>query len=160
MPAPPAPTHPPTHATDVPRLLEFLQERDAPCPLCGYNLRSLTRPECPECRHPLVLAVGVRDLRFGWFIATIAPGLFSGIAAAFLAIPIVLSPLKGGGPAPWFVVATDAFGWLSGVTALLIIAQRYRFLRQRRNAQMAVALVTWGVHALAFTALLLMAIFA
>jgi hypothetical protein len=24
---------------------------DVPCPLCGYNLRGLTKPRCPECGH-------------------------------------------------------------------------------------------------------------
>lgn len=26
-------------------------DRDIPCPLCGYNLRGLTVPRCPECGH-------------------------------------------------------------------------------------------------------------
>ncbi len=85
---------------EVALLLTFLRERDASCPLCGYNLRSLVRPQCPECREDLILAVGVRKLRFGWFLATITPGLFSGIAAFFLLIPIIMSPLLGGGAPP------------------------------------------------------------
>ena len=85
---------------EVALLLTFLRERDASCPLCGYNLRNLVRPQFPECREDLVLAVGVRKLRFGWFLATITPGLFSGIAAFFLLIPIIMSPLLGGGAPP------------------------------------------------------------
>ena len=38
-------------------LLDFVRDRDAACPRCGYNLRNLTLPRCPECRHDLVLAV-------------------------------------------------------------------------------------------------------
>ena len=83
---------------EVALLLTFLRERDASCPLCGYNLRNLVRPQCPECREPLVLAVGVRKLRFGWFLATITPGLFSGIAAALFLIPLIAVPLRGGAP--------------------------------------------------------------
>lgn len=30
-------------------LCEFLADRDAPCPRCGYNLRGLTGEACPEC---------------------------------------------------------------------------------------------------------------
>ena len=80
---------------EVALLLTFLRERDASCPLCGYNLRNLVRPQCPECQEDLILAVGVRKLRFGLFLATITPGLFSGIAAPLLLIPIIAVPLTG-----------------------------------------------------------------
>jgi hypothetical protein len=32
-----------------PRLIRLLLERDIPCPGCGYNLRGLESPTCPEC---------------------------------------------------------------------------------------------------------------
>src|SRR5256885_16796049 len=70
-------------------LLEFLREHEAPCPVCGYNLKALTRPICPECGQGLVLAVGAARLRFGWLFAAVAPGFFSGIAAGFGLVPIV-----------------------------------------------------------------------
>ena len=81
-------------------LLEFLRERDVLCPVCGYNLRNLTRPQCPECRKDLVLAVGLKKPRFGWFLVTITPGLFSGIAAGLLLIPLIGQMVLGGGVAP------------------------------------------------------------
>ena len=58
-------------------LLEYVRERDVPCPLCGYNLRNLTRPQCPECREDLKLTVGLLKPRFGWFLATVTPGTAS-----------------------------------------------------------------------------------
>ncbi len=70
-----------TKEGDTVRLVEFLQDRDAPCPLCGYNLRNLTGDVCPECGQKLLLTVGVHHMRFGWFLATVTPSLFSGIAA-------------------------------------------------------------------------------
>ena len=103
-------------------LLEFLRGRDAPCPRCGYNLRDLPASACPECHEPLALAVGFRKPRFGWFLATIAPGLFSGISAALLAVPLVgslyWSPNQ---PAPWPLWSTDAFGWLSALAVLILV---------------------------------------
>lgn len=35
-------------------LLEYLAERDVPCPGCGYNLRNLTGALCPECGKPAI----------------------------------------------------------------------------------------------------------
>lgn len=44
-------------------LQEFLAQQDAPCPACGYNLRGLTGPACPECAG--VLTLGVARAREG-----------------------------------------------------------------------------------------------
>ena len=142
-------------ADDDTLLLEFLRARDAPCPLCGYNLRDLPAPRCPECREPLSLAVGFRTPRFGWFLTTIAPGLFSGISAALMLVPLVgtvyFSPNP---PAPWWAWATDAFGWLSAVAALILIRYRDVFLRKPQARQRAWALAVWLVHLGAFAVLM------
>src|SRR5690348_5014609 len=81
-------------------LLEFIREHDAACPVCGYNLKTLTRPICPECGQELVLAVGAAHLRFGWLLVSLAPGFFSGIAAFFLLVPIVGVMFFGNGKLP------------------------------------------------------------
>src|SRR5205809_4254839 len=54
-------------------LLDFLRDHDAACPVCGYNLKTLTRPICPECGHELVLTVGTTRVRLGWLLAAVAP---------------------------------------------------------------------------------------
>src|SRR5687767_15104169 len=87
VPRAPATDSPTSRAQEM--LLDFLREHDAPCPVCGYNLKALTRPICPECGQDLVLAVGAARLRLGWLFAAVAPGFFSGIAAVFLLVPIV-----------------------------------------------------------------------
>ncbi len=148
----------PSESVDL--LLEFLRERDVPCPVCGYNLRNLTRPQCPECRKELALAVGLKKPRIGWFLVTITPGLFSGIAAALMLMPIMIVPLLGGGLAPWRFVAVDAFGWFSGLAALVIVRFRHPFLRQPQPTQRMWAAVAWGIHLLAFAVLIMLAIFA
>jgi hypothetical protein len=38
-------------------LTQFLADRDAACPHCGYNLRGLREAECPECASPVSLTV-------------------------------------------------------------------------------------------------------
>ena len=63
--------------SDEAALLDFLRDRDVPCPLCAYNLRGLTSPRCPECGHELHLTVGVTDLRIGAWVTCLI-----GLAAA------------------------------------------------------------------------------
>lgn len=135
-------------------LLDFLRDRDVLCPLCGYNLRNLSRPQCPECRQDLSLTVGVQRPRVVWLLATITPCTFSGIAAALLLIPIIGVPMRGGGQAPWYILATDAFGWLSGLFALMLVQYRYAFLRMPQPTQITWAITTWAVHLAAFMLLM------
>ncbi len=127
-------------------LLEFVRDRDASCPLCGYNLRNLPKPTCPECCERLSLSVGLRKPRFGWFIVAIAPGIFSSICAAFLLVPLMIGLFRPSGPDPWQVWSVDAFGWLSGLAALVLVKYRYAFLRQPQAAQRVWAVMAWAIH--------------
>jgi hypothetical protein len=137
----------------VAHLLEYLRGRDVLCPLCGYDLRDLTEPRCPECRQDLALTVGVTRLRFGWLIVTIIPSMFSGIAAGLLLIPMLGVLFTGGERAPWPIVAAEIFGWLSTIAALLLLHKRYLFLRQPQAAQCGWAVGAWVVHVGAFVLL-------
>ena len=139
---------------NVARLLDFLRGRDVPCPLCGYNLRDLTRPLCPECRHELLLTVGVTRPRFLWFLLAVTPCAFSGIAAGLLLIPMIVQPLMGGGPPQPQIFALDALGWLSALGGLVLVRYRFAFLRQTTNWQRMCTAAVWGIHGLAFLALL------
>ncbi len=127
-------------------LLEYVRDRDAPCPLCGYNLRNLSTPTCPECREALSLAVGFRKLRIGWLLVTVVPGMFSGIAAAMLLIGLITSLFSPSGPAPWPLWGVDAFGWLSAVSTLVLLKYRYPFLRQPQAFQRVWAVMAWAIH--------------
>jgi hypothetical protein len=150
----------PTSAASRTRmLLDFLREHDAPCPVCGYNLRGLTRPVCPECRHDLVLAVGAAQPRLLWLLVALAPGFFSGIAASFVLIPIVGRLVFGDGRWMRPFVALDLFGWSSAALAIIITAQRLRFIAQPQSRQRWWAIVIWSVHVAAFGLFLLFARF-
>jgi len=145
-------------ADETRMLLEFVRHRDVPCPLCGYNLRNLTTPRCPECQNALRLSVGLYELRVGWLVATLTPCTFSGICAAMLLVPIVLAALIGGAGLDWPVLALDAFGWLSFLTGTLIFAFRRRFLAQEPNQQAAWAVLIWLTHLAAFALVVALAI--
>jgi hypothetical protein len=131
-------------------LLDFLREHEAPCPVCGYNLKSLTQPICPECGQELVLAVGATRLRLGWLLAALAPGFFSGIAACFVLVLILGRLLFGDGKMSPALNALDLFGWCSGIFAIVIAVKRDRFLTQPRAGQRWWALTIWFVHVAAF----------
>jgi hypothetical protein len=126
-------------------LLRFVHERDVDCPRCGYNLRNLTKPVCPECDEPLSLKVSVEPIRLVWLLATLAPGFFSGIAAAILLIPIFAF-----GPPPPEIVITVVFGMVSGVITLAVALASHKFIRQPVGMQASWATVTWMVHLVAF----------
>jgi hypothetical protein len=135
-------------------LLEFLREHDAACPVCGYNLRALTRPVCPECGQELVLTVGAARLRLGWLMAAVAPGFFSGIAAVFVFGLIVIHLVMIG--STWkIIVLVDSFGWCSGIFAVVLAARRHRFLALSRARQRGWALGIWAVHVAALGAFFL-----
>ena len=156
MTLPSAPPTQPRDPEEVELLLQFVRERDVRCPRCDYNLRNLSQPVCPECREPLQLTVGARKPRFGLLIASIAPGIFSGIAAMMLCAPMTITTLRGNGP-PWPVYLVDTFGWLSGFFALGLFAMRFRFLRLPLGKQVTCAAVIWFIHVTAFMILLAVA---
>ncbi len=138
-------TPPPRRMSDDEALLEFVRERDAPCPRCGYNLRALSRPVCPECSQNLVLKVGATNFSVFWLIAAVAPGIFSGITAiVFLVVAMLM------GPPPTDVVVIGCLLAASGAVALAVILRARRFLRLGDDVQRTVAIITWLIHLLGF----------
>src|SRR6185503_11308077 len=124
------------------------REYDAACPVCGYNVRALTRPICPECKQELVLTVGAARLGLGWLFAAVAPGFFSGIAAIFVLIPIFGRFLFGDGVLMPLPIAMDVFGWCSGIFAIILASKRprSRFLALPVARQRWFALIMWLIH--------------
>lgn len=138
-------------------LLGFLRDHDAPCPVCGYNLRNLTVPTCPECQHALELTVGVTGLRIGLFIATLAPFMFSGMAGLALGSLIVTAEAASGGagagPPPMLYLLT-LIGLASGTVAVALLVFRRRFLAFAPGTQRIWAVLAWTGHLVPFLGLL------
>jgi len=139
---------------DVIMLLAFLRGHDCGCPVCGYNLRALTRPICPGCGSELVLRVGAARVRLGWLLAAVAPGFFSGIAAVFLLVPIVGRLVFGDGQMSATLNVLDLFGWFSGVFAIVLAVTQHRFLGLSNDQQRLWALAIWLVHFIALVLLI------
>ena len=136
-------------------LLAWVKGRDVPCPVCGYNLRDLTRPVCPECRHDVHLTVGVLHPRLGWLFVALTPSMFSAVAAGLLLVPMTMMLLVGGEPAPWPVVGAEVFGWVSAMAGLVLFLKRNLFLRLPAPIQGGWAVGIWVVHLLAFAGFVL-----
>ncbi len=129
-------------------LVTFLRERDVPCPRCSYNLRNLTKPICPECQEPLVLKVGGRTYPIRWLLATVAPGICTGITAGVMAVIFLIV-----GPPPFLPLAAILTGWFfvtSAAVAGAIILWSRRFIRQPQPRQVMWAVLLWVIHLCAF----------
>lgn len=153
-----SPSEPPSTAEpdrdETSLLLAFVHERDVHCPKCNYNLRNLTLAVCPECREELRLHVGMRKVRFGPLIASLTPGIFSGMCAFFLGVMLFFFiPMSPTGKAPWFLYAAEFFGLASGAFMIALLIRRSRFLRMPAERQWAFAIIIWITH-IAFTILL------
>ncbi len=101
-------------------LLRFVAHRDHACPRCGYNLRNLTQPVCPECGEALKLTVGRRKINDALFILTLAPCIFSGICAILLSGLIAYHHNSSGRSPPMWIWGIDGFGMVSGFAGLLL----------------------------------------
>lgn len=137
-------------------LLAFVRDRDAVCPHCGYNVRNLTKPICPECEEPLVLKVGGRTYPVRWLLATVAPGIFTGVTSGIMAviflIALSVSPGSVGPPfsVPLGVILTGSFFLASAAVAGAILIWNRRFVRQPQPRQVMWVVLVWVIHLCAF----------
>ena len=137
---------PPAVGSDRDAILAFVRERDVLCPLCGYNLRNLPEPRCPECGRQLELKVGlVKPFFGGWIAAFAATAPGAGVGLAF----IWLTPKEG---IPhwsdgWFLLF---YLWaiLMVPLSVTLIFARNRFLRLSPPAQIRIAAVLLGIAAI------------
>ncbi len=135
-------------------LLAFVRDRDATCPRCGYNVRNLTKPVCPECEEPLLLKVGGRTYPIRWLLATVAPGIFTGVTSGIMAviflIALIVGPARPPFSVPLDVILTGSFFLVSAAVAGAIIIFSRRFVRQPQSRQVLWAVLVWVIHLCAF----------
>ena len=129
-------------------LLAFVRDRDTACPRCGYNVRNLTKPVCPECEEPLVLKVGGRTYPVRWLLATVAPGIFTGVMAGVMAVVFLIVGLPPF--VPLGAILTGSFFLASAAVAGAIIIWNRRFVRQPQPRQILWAVLLWVIHLCAF----------
>lgn len=148
-----APSDLPTNDRNRELLAEFLSMNDAPCAICGYNLRSLPGNVCPECGHRFGLRIGAPDVRFGPLLACLAPLLMmAGILLFFLAV-LIVHDATGPGSGFWLFLG---LGGVDAVVAVRLFRHRLTFLKlppcdQRRYAALSIVLnLLAAIAAIAF----------
>jgi hypothetical protein len=144
--------------SDTAALLSWLATRDAPCPVCGYNLRALPAPRCPECSAPLSLHVYSENASIGpWLVAlgsyALAAGFDGVVTLMMLTVALILEPPP---PSAWAFVGSiiAAFATLTLVCLISIFwlaTRRRRFWRLPRRTQWIAAATVFAavflVHA-------------
>jgi 4-amino-4-deoxy-L-arabinose transferase-like glycosyltransferase len=125
-------------------LINYLADRDAPCPVCGYNLRGLQRADCPECGHHLVLGVGfTRDGAITHPFA-VAP-LVIGLGTSALAGVLCAGGISSDAHPVWVGVLVNSVDFvLYGGALWALVARRRRFRRLKRLARLGVVLLCWA----------------
>lgn len=136
-----SPPPPPAVTDDAQELLAYVRDRDVKCPLCGYNLRALAIPRCPECGQGLKLAVGLTDVRLkAWIVCTASSCLSAGVGLVFLFIFI-----RNGGapriPATEQAISFYSFPTMIPLAALFLFCRR-AFLRRSEASQASLAFLT------------------
>jgi hypothetical protein len=123
--------------TDAELLRAFLSDRDAACPVCGYNLRGVSEGRCPECGYRSALVVSAPDARLGpWLLATLAFALalgFDGVGSLLACIPMVINgpPALSAAPEYWMAFSSLIVLGLASLGGLLVML-RLRPWWQRR----------------------------
>jgi len=123
-------------------LIELLGSSDHACPNCGYLLRGLQQPVCPECGDRLSLCVGStppsralpRLMIVAWLMGTGASVLLSMIAAANASTR--WWTMRGGLILSAFLVLT-----ITGLLATAVMQQRLSSMSVR--VQFWLCLASW-----------------
>jgi hypothetical protein len=123
-------------------LLQWLENRDAPCPICGYNARDLRASHCPECGAKLRLELGSPNLRLGaWVVALISFALalgFDGVVSTIMLFAFTVNPPRGRGEFQVVLAIIGVFLTLSALSlagVVVLIRRRRTWMRRTPRQQ-------------------------
>lgn len=109
---------------DAELIARYLEQRDTPCPACGFNLRGVRDATCPECgrrlglsmlllheQHALPLAAR-RSTDARWRLRVIGLSLLSiGVAVGLLSFPSARGAIVGLGFAAGAIASETTHQW-------------------------------------------------
>lgn len=129
------------HATGG-MLCAYLADHDAPCPICGYNLRGVTLGVCPECECPIELGVSSSSSFLGaWLLALLAfamPLSFDLLVGLMMTVGVVMS---GGENAEgvFLMVSLVTLTMVCVGMLWVLVARKRDWLRMSRRKQWRLA---------------------
>ena len=129
-----------------PELLKaYLETNDAPCPVCGYNLRGVELAVCPECNAPIELVVGSQQDRLGaWLFAMLAFAMalgFDVVIGSMMVLSVIMT--SGEDASAIFLMISLVTLALTSVGMLWVLVVRKRdWTRMARQNQWKIA---WGI---------------
>jgi hypothetical protein len=137
---------------DDQHLLAWLRDRDAACPLCGYNTRDLRSSQCPECGARLRLELGSPNLRLGpWLLGVVSFALalgFDGVVSTIMLFAFTVNPPRGRGEWQLVLAIIGTFILLSVVAlggVLMMVRTRRRWMRRPPRQQWRWAMTAFGL---------------
>ena len=132
-------------------LLEYLRANDVPCPLCGYNLRGLASPRCPECGKEVGFVVTLAEpyLR-AWVALAAAVFCCAGIGVFFAMLILPRGRIMGPAHQWPMLVAALSWFWANIPLAGVVVWLRREFLRLGKGAQRWLAAGAWVMSVIAF----------
>ena len=130
----------------------YLRDHDADCTVCGYGLRGLTAPVCPECGAGIELGVRATDARLRlWITGLVSLSLPTGFFSILLLF-IGVGSLAGRTTPPldemWPMIAGAVLGSLA-IALLIVLRRRFRATPTAARATLVAAagLVMGGLAA-------------
>lgn len=135
---------------DAAIVVAYLAERDAACPMCGYNLRGQKERCCPECGEKIELHLGVglkRDrstIRLARALALVFIGMHLWAFAPMVWV-WVMNPSSGGllGFPLWSVYGALEFG----IPVFMIVVWSVMLFESRRGPRIGyLAATRWLVY--------------
>jgi hypothetical protein len=132
-------------------LVEYLGDHDAECPLCGYNLRGLTEPRCPECGKGIGFTVTLAEPYLRAWVALAAASFCSaGVGLFFALLMTPRGALPVGEAERALLMAMLSWFWANIPLAGVVLWLRRPFLRLGRAAQRTLAVAAWLISVAAF----------
>jgi hypothetical protein len=139
-------------ASDETFLRSWLFDRDQPCPLCGYNLRGLSIPRCPESGQLIKLSVALAEPYLkAWVALIVALLLPAGFGLVFSVLLLFVSLPREG--LDNVIRDMTSLNLMQGFCLLHVLAcvplsvmaifMRTRFLRCNRGSQTAGVWFSW-----------------
>lgn len=133
---------------DTTFLFRWIDEHDARCPRCRYQLRGVRSKRCPECGEDLVLQ---RCDEFDWWAAGVFGLAFVCVADVILLLLVLLLSVSSGRAGAWLLAVYLAAAIVGTAGALMMHLRR----RERVTSGRPLRGIVLGMLAVTFAAMLL-----